>query len=127
MRCLVAGGVPKVWKRELQKLQNEVLRRPKAIPDASWRPEGPVGTLRRRVAVALLGCWAAGPALAESAAEAKSCRSLSSFTFSRSRVEVRRARVRSQNLGWREERAEKSEQRTQDWHTLLGGWRNPKV
>ena len=38
-------GVPKVWKSELQKLQNEVLRRLTAIPDASWRPEGPIGML----------------------------------------------------------------------------------
>ena len=43
----VAGslGVPKVWKSELQKLQNEVLRRPKALPEASWRSEAPIGTL----------------------------------------------------------------------------------
>ena len=33
-------GIPKVWKSELQKLHNEVLRRPKALPEASWRPEG---------------------------------------------------------------------------------------
>ena len=39
-------GVPKVWKSELQKLQNEVLRGPKAVPEASWRPEGPIGTLQ---------------------------------------------------------------------------------
>ena len=38
-------GVPKVWKSELQKLQNEVLRRPKALPEASWRSEAPIGTL----------------------------------------------------------------------------------
>ena len=38
-------GVPKVWKSELQKLQNEVLRRPKALPEASWTREGPIGTL----------------------------------------------------------------------------------
>ena len=38
-------GIPKVWKSELQKLHNEVLRRPKALPEASWRPEGPIGTL----------------------------------------------------------------------------------
>ena len=38
-------GVPKVRKSELQKLQNEVLRRPKALPEASWTPEGPIGTL----------------------------------------------------------------------------------
>ena len=43
----VAGslGLPKVWKSELQKLENEVLRRPKAIPEASWRSEAPIGTL----------------------------------------------------------------------------------
>ena len=38
-------GIPKVWKSELQKLQNEVLRRPKALPEASWTREGPIGTL----------------------------------------------------------------------------------
>ena len=38
-------GAPKVWKSELQKLQNEVLRRPKALPEASWRSEAPIGTL----------------------------------------------------------------------------------
>ena len=38
-------GVPKVWKSELQKLQNEVLRRPKALPEASWTFEGAIGTL----------------------------------------------------------------------------------
>ena len=38
-------GVPKVWKSELQKFQNEVLRRPKALPEASWRSEAPIGTL----------------------------------------------------------------------------------
>ena len=38
-------GIPKVWTSELQKLHNEVLRRPKALPEASWRPEGPIGTL----------------------------------------------------------------------------------
>ena len=41
-------GIPKVWKSELQKLHNEVLRRPKALPEASWRPEGPIGTLWER-------------------------------------------------------------------------------
>ena len=41
-------GVPKVWKSELQKLQNEVLRRPKALPEASWTREGPIGTLLAR-------------------------------------------------------------------------------
>ena len=41
-------GVPKVWKSELQKLQNEVLRRPKALPEASWRSEAPIGTLLGR-------------------------------------------------------------------------------
>ena len=45
MRCWVAGGSPKIWKSELQKLQNEVLRRPKALPEASWRSEAPIGTL----------------------------------------------------------------------------------
>ena len=35
-------------KSELQKLQNELLRRPKALPEASWRPEGPIGTLWER-------------------------------------------------------------------------------
>ena len=38
-------GLPKVWTSELQKLQNEVLRRPTALPEASWTPEGPIGTL----------------------------------------------------------------------------------
>ena len=38
-------GTPKVWTSELQKLQHEVLRRPKALPEASWTPEGPIGTL----------------------------------------------------------------------------------
>ena len=38
-------GIPEVWKSELQKIQNEVLRRPKALPEASWTPEGPIGTL----------------------------------------------------------------------------------
>ena len=38
-------GVPNVWKSEFQKLQNEVLRRPKALPEASWRSEAPIGTL----------------------------------------------------------------------------------
>ena len=38
-------GISKVWKSELQKLQNEVLRRPKALPEASWTLEGPIGTL----------------------------------------------------------------------------------
>ena len=59
-------GVPKLWKSELQKLLNEVLRRPKAIPDASWRPEGPIGTLWGRSLGALgspLG--APGPLLGE--------------------------------------------------------------
>ena len=41
-------GVPKVWKSELQKLQNEVLRRPKALPEASWTREGPIRTLLAR-------------------------------------------------------------------------------
>ena len=40
LRCVaVSLGVPKVWKSEPRKLQNEVLRRPKAAPEASWRPE----------------------------------------------------------------------------------------
>ena len=47
MRCWVAWG-PQSMENELRELQNEVLRRPKAIPDASWRPEGPIGTLWRR-------------------------------------------------------------------------------
>ena len=34
-----------MWTSELQKLQNEILRRPKALPEASWTPEGPIGTL----------------------------------------------------------------------------------
>ena len=38
-------GIPKVWTSELQKLHNEVLRRPKALPEASWTREGPIGTL----------------------------------------------------------------------------------
>ena len=38
-------GVPKVWKSELQKLQNEVLRRPKAFPEVYWTREGLIGTL----------------------------------------------------------------------------------
>ena len=38
-------GITKVWTSELQKIQNEVLRRPKALPEASWTPEGPIGTL----------------------------------------------------------------------------------
>ena len=32
-------------ENELRELQNEVLRRPKALPEASWTPEGPIGTL----------------------------------------------------------------------------------
>ena len=46
----VAGslGDPKVWKSELQKIQNEVLRRPKALPEASWTPEGPIGNFSKR-------------------------------------------------------------------------------
>ena len=45
--AFVAGSLrdPKRWKSELQKLQNEVLRRPKALPEASWRSEAPIGTL----------------------------------------------------------------------------------
>ena len=39
------GGGQKVRQSELQKLQNEVLRRPKALPEASWRSEAPIGTL----------------------------------------------------------------------------------
>ena len=38
-------GISKVLNSELQKLQNEVLRRPKALPEASWTCEGPIGTL----------------------------------------------------------------------------------
>ena len=43
----VAGslGGPKSMESKLQKLQNEVLRRPKALPEASWTREGPIGTL----------------------------------------------------------------------------------
>ena len=37
--------VPKVWTSELQKLQNDVLRRPKALPEASWRREGLIRAL----------------------------------------------------------------------------------
>ncbi len=43
MRCWVAG-VPQVWTSEAQQLQNEVLRRLKALPEASWTREGPIGT-----------------------------------------------------------------------------------
>ena len=38
-------GVPKVWKSEPQQLENDVLRRLKALPEASWTPEGPIETL----------------------------------------------------------------------------------
>ena len=41
-------GIPRVWTSKLHKLQNEVLRRPKALPEASWTPEGPIGTLQGR-------------------------------------------------------------------------------
>ena len=37
-------GIPKVRKSKLQKLQNEVVRRPEALPEASWPREGPLWT-----------------------------------------------------------------------------------
>ena len=64
----VAGslGGPKSMENELRELQNEVLRRPKALPEASWRSEAPIGTLWGRSLGALgspLG--APGPLLGE--------------------------------------------------------------
>ena len=47
MRCWVAWG-PQSMENELRELQNEVLRRPKALPEASWTREGPIGTLLAR-------------------------------------------------------------------------------
>ena len=47
MRCWVAWG-PQSTENELRELQNEVLRRPKALPEASWTREGPIGTLLAR-------------------------------------------------------------------------------
>ena len=35
-------------ENELRELQHEVLRRPKALPEASWTREGPIGTLLAR-------------------------------------------------------------------------------
>ena len=35
-------------ENELRELQNEVLRRPKALPEASWTRENPIGTLLGR-------------------------------------------------------------------------------
>ena len=43
MRCWVAWG-PQSMENELRELQNEVLRRPKALPEASWTREGPIET-----------------------------------------------------------------------------------
>ena len=47
MRCWVAWG-PQSMENELRELQNEVLRRPKVLPEASWMREGPIGTLLAR-------------------------------------------------------------------------------
>ena len=43
----VAGslGSPESMESEPRKLENEVLRRPKALPEASWTPAGLIGTL----------------------------------------------------------------------------------